>query len=122
MNEDSNAAPSDEALNALRAALERLTRAARIADELPRSELTSIPGVTPLQAQLLANRGARGPLAVRDLLDTDWRATGPLPGQDEAVQRLARAIAVGESIVVYGDHDCDGITSCALFTQALHRS
>ena len=119
MNEDANVAPPDGALNALPAALERLTRVARIADELPRSELTSIPGVTPLQAQLLANRGARGPLAVRDLLDTGWSATGPLPGQDEAVQRLARAIAVGDSIVVYGDHDCDGITSCALFTQAL---
>ncbi len=122
MNEDSNAIPAnplDAALEAPRAALAALERVAHIADELPRAELTGIPGVTPLQAQLLANRGARGARAVRDLLDTGWRATGALPGQEEAVQRLARAIAAGEQIAVYGDHDCDGITSCALFTLAL---
>ncbi len=116
----SDGAPdSPDADETLRAALARLERAARIAEELPRAELTSIPGVTPLQAQLLANRGARGALAAHDLLNTGWRATGALPGQEEAVQRLAGAIAAGETIAVYGDHDCDGITSCALFTLAL---
>lgn len=100
-------------------ALARLSRAARIADELPRAELNGIAGVTPLQAQLLANRGARGAQAAHDLLATGWRATGALPSQGEAVQRLARAIESREAIVVYGDHDCDGITSCALFTLAL---
>ncbi len=113
---------SDGALDASHEALARLARSARIADELPRAELTSIPGVTPLQAQLLANRGARGARAVRDLLDTDWRATGALPGQDEAVQRLARAIAGDEAVVVFGDHDCDGVTSCAILTLALREA
>ena len=99
--------------------LARLARVARIADEAPRAELMSIPNVTPLQAQLLANRGARGAQAARDLLDAGWRASGPLPDQDVAVARLARAIDTGEAITVYGDHDCDGLTSCALLTQAL---
>jgi single-stranded-DNA-specific exonuclease len=119
MNEDIYSARSEEELQSPRAELARLARGARIAEELPHAELTSIPGVTPLQAQILANRGARGPRAVRDLLDAGWRATGALPGQEEAIQRLARAIAEGEEISVYGDHDCDGITSCAILTLAL---
>jgi single-stranded-DNA-specific exonuclease len=116
---DQAAGGADEGMSGARATLGRLARAPLIAEELPRAELQSIPGVTPLQAQLLANRGARGPLAARDLLDTGWRATGPLPDQDIAVTRLTRAIVDGEAIIVYGDHDCDGITSCALLTWAL---
>ena len=122
MNEDSDgtpSSPSQKGAEASYADLARVARVARIADELPRAELTSIPDVTPLQAQLLANRGVRGAQAVRDLLDADWGASGALPGQEEATQRLARAVATGEAIVVYGDHDCDGITSCAILTLAL---
>lgn len=122
MNEDSDvtpASPSSEGPEALYADLARLARVARIADELPHAELTSIPGVTPLQAQVLANRGIRGARAVRELLDASWGATGALPDQEEATQRLARAAVAGEAIVVYGDHDCDGITSCAILTLAL---
>lgn len=117
--DEHEAGGSDPATDASHAALERLARAARIADELPRADLTAIPGVTPLQAQLLANRGVRGVTAARDLLNADWRASGPLPDQDAAVARLARALTDDEAIIVYGDHDCDGITSCALFTLAL---
>ncbi|HEX9036110.1 MAG TPA: single-stranded-DNA-specific exonuclease RecJ [Ktedonobacterales bacterium] len=99
--------------------LARLARVARIADERPRTELMSIPGVTPLQAQLLANRGAGSPRAAREFLEAGWRASGPLPDQDAAVSRLIQAIETGVAITVYGDHDCDGITSCAILTLAL---
>lgn len=119
MASDGGAGQGSEAASAPDEILARLARKARIADELPHAELQSIPGVTALQAQLLANRGARGAQAVRALLDTSWRASGPLPDQDAAVARLARAIDGGEAITVYGDHDCDGLTSCALLTLAL---
>lgn len=92
----------------------------RIAEELPRHELDAIPNVTRLQAQLLANRGVRGREAALDFLRADWRTTtGELPGQRAAVARLQTALAQRERIIVYGDHDCDGMTSCALFLLAL---
>ncbi|HEX8981403.1 MAG TPA: single-stranded-DNA-specific exonuclease RecJ [Ktedonobacterales bacterium] len=105
----------------LRAALVRQSTPPRIAEELPRAELQSIPGVTPLQAQLLANRGVRGKSVVLDFLAADWRALAEaaLPGQAQAIERLRLALDRHERIVVYGDHDCDGMTSCALFLLAL---
>ena len=104
----------------LRAALIQGSPAPHIAEELPRHELDAIPGVTRLQAQLLANRGVRGREAAQSFLHADWRAKQPpLPGQQAAVERLRAALAGGERIIVYGDHDCDGMTSCALLLLAL---
>lgn len=104
----------------LRDALSQNVPAPRIADELPRHELDAIPNVTRLQAQLLANRGVRGREAALDFLRADWRTpAGELPGQRAAVERLQAALAQRERIIVYGDHDCDGMTSCALFVLAL---
>ncbi len=49
-----------------------------------------------------------------------WRARGPAPlHMDVAVARIWRALRAHERIVVYGDFDCDGITSCALLTVVL---
>jgi single-stranded-DNA-specific exonuclease len=42
-----------------------------------------------------------------------------LAGMDAAVERLRRAIANGEKILVHGDYDVDGICSAALFTRVL---
>lgn len=106
----------------LRAALTRRGSTIRIVEELPRAELNSIPGVTPLQAQVLANRGLRGKDAALAFLAADWHvspSTEPLPGMTEAVARLRLALERRERIVVYGDHDCDGMTSCALLLLAL---
>lgn len=36
-----------------------------------------------------------------------------------AVERIARAVRQGERIAVFGDYDCDGITSTAILTQVL---
>lgn len=36
-----------------------------------------------------------------------------------AAQRIARAVRDKERIVVFGDYDCDGMTSAAIFTEAL---
>lgn len=37
----------------------------------------------------------------------------------KACERLASAVRRGESMVVFGDYDCDGITSTAILTEAL---
>lgn len=42
-----------------------------------------------------------------------------LHGLDVAVDRLARALAKGETIMVHGDYDVDGMASTALLTRAL---
>jgi single-stranded-DNA-specific exonuclease len=81
--------------------------------------MNAIPGVTRLQAQLLANRGVRGRDAALAFLRTDWRESQPLPGQGAAIERLRLALAQRERIIVYGDHDCDGMTSCATLLLAL---
>ena len=103
----------------LRAALTRGAPAPRIAEELPRAELNAIPGVTALQTQLLANRGVHGRDAALAFLSADWRESEPLPGQSAAIERLRLALTRHERIVVYGDHDCDGMTSCATLLLAL---
>ena len=66
-----------------------------------------------LQAQLLANRGV-APAAMRDFLRGDWRADPTLtqlPVFRSAVARLRRAIDAREHITVFGDYDCDGMTT-----------
>jgi single-stranded-DNA-specific exonuclease len=90
--------------------------------ELPplrHEELVAIPELTPLQAQLLHNRGYTTPEARQAFLRTDWRAGAPLPNLEQAVARLRLAIERGERIVVFGDFDVDGVTSCATLLLAL---
>ena len=111
------AAVGDSAVNALPA------RAWRLAPELPLADLdAAAPDVTRLQTQVLANRGVTGAAAVRAFLAADWHATPPAPlGLDAAVERLRWAHARGERVVVYGDFDADGLTSCAVMLLALRR-
>jgi single-stranded-DNA-specific exonuclease len=79
-------------------------------------------GITPLLGQCLLNRGI-------DALETADRFLQPrlkylsdpclLPGMAEAVERLFFARANGESVVIFGDYDVDGVTSTALLTEVL---
>ena len=74
-----------------------------------------------LQAQLLANRGVT-PAEMRDFLTENWSADpalARLPVFQAAVARLRRAIDASEHITVFGDYDCDGITSCVILVRAL---
>jgi single-stranded-DNA-specific exonuclease len=97
-----------------------LRRPFRIAGELPRHELNALDGLAPLQVQLLHNRGMHDAETVRAYLEADWRAERPaLPNIEQAVERIVRALREGEHIVVFGDYDCDGLTSCALLASFL---
>lgn len=79
-------------------------------------------GIQSLTARVLVGRGlgdstvAGSYLAagLRDLPDPSG-----LGGIPTAVQRLVRAIAVGELILVHGDYDVDGITGTALLVETL---
>jgi single-stranded-DNA-specific exonuclease len=89
-----------------------------VAKRLPATEL-NVAGFTPLQVQLLHNRGIDGGGLAR-FRNADWRAAGPpLTDSGKAVARIQAALADREHITVYGDYDCDGITSCALLTLSL---
>lgn len=100
--------------------LSALARPWRLAEQLPLAVLNGVSPCTPLQVQVLHNRGISGPEAVRAFLDRDWHAEAPrLPGLDAAAERVRAAISAGEHIVVFGDFDADGITSCAVLVLAL---
>lgn len=67
--------------------------------------------------QLLAARGVgRGFLTPKyeECLDSEL-----LPGMGEAVERIRRAIAQGEKVLIYGDYDVDGVTASAVMWRTL---
>lgn len=71
----------------------------------------------PLFNRVLAARGLTDPETRRRFCDpklTDLHDPGLLPGLDAAAERLAAAIRAGESIVIYGDYDVDGIAGSAI--------
>ena len=92
-----------------RAATDRLAAAAR---------------VSPVVAQLLLNRGATDPEGARRFLDAPLAGLHPpqaLPDVPAAADRIARAVAAGQKICVYGDYDVDGVTGTAILMQLLQR-
>ncbi len=78
-------------------------------------------GIPPLVARILASRG----LATSEMADfLAARAVGggpPMTDLDRSVQRLRRALAARERIVVYGDYDVDGITGAAILVRAFRQ-
>jgi single-stranded-DNA-specific exonuclease len=76
----------------------------------------------PLLMQVLYNRGARTPAAARAFLNgSDAMTVDPfrLRDMEPAVQRIVRAIELGETICVYGDFDADGVAATTLLVLAL---
>jgi single-stranded-DNA-specific exonuclease len=85
--------------------------------------LTDGLGVGQLTARVLGGRGHDLETG-RTFLDASLRDLpdpGLLSGMDRAVERLRRAIAAGEAILVHGDYDVDGISGCALLVETLRR-
>jgi single-stranded-DNA-specific exonuclease len=81
-----------------------------------------IPGVNPLVARLLYNRGISEPSQIDVFLNADSRLESDpflLPDIHQAVSRTYQALLTGEEIAVYGDFDADGITATALLVQGL---
>ncbi len=77
---------------------------------------------SPLLAQCLLNRGLSEPEAIgRFLQPRLLQLADPflLPNMEAAVARLFVARERGESLVIFGDYDVDGVTSTALLTEVL---
>ncbi len=82
-----------------------------------RDLLSRALGVSPILAQLLANRGITEVAEARTFLRPTLDALADpflLPDMDRAVERLQRALRDKEPIVIHGDYDVDGITGTAL--------
>lgn len=78
--------------------------------------------VSPVVAQILAVRGITHPNQVSSFLDlklTGMRAPEELPGLVGAVDHIYETITSGKKIVVYGDYDCDGMTSTAILYRCI---
>jgi single-stranded-DNA-specific exonuclease len=81
----------------------------------------ALPEFHPLTAQTLFARGYAEPDQARAFITGDAPRVDPFALRDMrvAVDRILAAIHNGESIAVYGDYDCDGVTSCALLIRTL---
>ena len=73
--------------------------------------------VSPVVAQILAVRGLTHPKDVSSFLDLKMTGLHPpeaLPGVVKATEKIYQAIQSRQKIFVYGDYDCDGMSSTAI--------
>lgn len=73
-------------------------------------------GIDPLVALIACSRGMCDPVEIDEFLSDDLLLASPfeLIDMDKAVARIRAAIENFEKIAIYGDYDCDGVTSTAL--------
>lgn len=77
------------------------------------SSLQKKTGLSSVVCDILASRGFIDEVQVQQFLSAEQCFHDPFLMKDmqKAVDRIHKAIAQEEKIVVYGDYDCDGITS-----------
>lgn len=74
-------------------------------------------GISPILATLFLNRGLTNEEALKNYLKKPLESIynpNLLPGMEKASERIAYAIKNKEKITIYGDYDCDGVTSTAI--------
>ncbi len=78
--------------------------------------------VSPLLAQCLVNRGFSELDPAELFLHPRLKALADpflLPNMETAIARLLRARELGESVIIFGDYDVDGVTSTTLLLEVL---
>lgn len=83
-------------------------------------ELMRDCGLPEVVARLLVNRGQSAPETAHQLLARapgDLREPEGLPGMQPACERLARAVKDGETLLIHGDYDVDGVTGTTLLVR-----
>jgi single-stranded-DNA-specific exonuclease len=86
--------------------------------------ISDAAGIHPIIAQLLINRDITNIEDVRPFLQADKSGLHDpflLKDMDKAVERIKQAQAKGESVLIFGDYDVDGVTSSALLRRILKR-
>jgi single-stranded-DNA-specific exonuclease len=87
-------------------------------------ELSAALSLPPVLCQLLVQRGYGDADAAKRFLRPRLEHISPpetLRGMPQAVERIVRAIRAGETMLVHGDYDVDGMCSAALLTRALRQ-
>src|SRR5256714_2010126 len=88
---------------------------------MPKKTRDAPDGTPALVAQVLACRGlATGDMATF-LAARPTEEGPPMLDLDRAIERLRRALAARERIVVYGDYDVDGIAGSAILVRAFRQ-
>ncbi|MBK9264098.1 MAG: single-stranded-DNA-specific exonuclease RecJ [Polyangiaceae bacterium] len=85
-------------------------------------ELSRALGLSITVADALFRSGRRADDATRLFLDPRLSHLTPpdrMADRDLSADRIAHAIRRNEHVVVFGDYDCDGITSCAIVTEVI---
>jgi single-stranded-DNA-specific exonuclease len=88
-----------------------------LADQLRRRH-----GLSQTVAGWLARSGHADSSATERFLNprlADLTRPDEMADREVVARRLARAIRQGELVAIFGDYDCDGITSCAIMTEVL---
>lgn len=86
--------------------------------------LSSALGLSPVLANLLVQRGINTPEAAAGFFNPslgDLHDPFLMKDMDKAVERISRAVADGETIMVWGDYDVDGTSAVALLYIFLRR-
>jgi single-stranded-DNA-specific exonuclease len=79
-------------------------------------------GVSVTLGELLERRGHEDIEATRRFLNprlSELTAPDQMADRSLAAERIASAIREGEQIAVFGDYDCDGMTSAAIMTEVI---
>ncbi len=94
------------------------------ADPVQVAELGYAAGLPPQLANLLLQRGVTTPEEAHSFFNPRLEELHDpflMKDMDKAVERIARAVAGGEKVMVYGDYDVDGTTAVALVYIFLRR-
>ena len=86
------------------------------------SHLAKQMNISPLLAQCLLNRGFSEAEPIQRFLEPRLKHLADpflLPNMLAAVERLWRAREGKERLVIFGDYDVDGVSSCALLTEVM---
>jgi len=79
-------------------------------------------GVSLTLAELLERRGHSEVEATRRFLNprlAELTSPDAMADRAPAAERIAQAIRAGELVAVFGDYDCDGMTSAAIMTEVI---
>ncbi|MFP5504268.1 MAG: single-stranded-DNA-specific exonuclease RecJ [Candidatus Sericytochromatia bacterium] len=98
----------------------------RSADEAAVKQIAERLGLPRVVARLLWLRGYQTPEVVARFLDAReslrfLETPIDTPGMQKAVRRIRKAVESGEPFVIYGDYDCDGVTSTTVLYRYLKR-
>ncbi len=94
----------------------------RQADENIIRKLAAEAGLTPIVARLLVTRGITDAAEAHRFLNPSLdhlHSPYDMLGMDKAVERLRRAIAANERVLIYGDYDVDGTTAVVILKTAI---